>query len=121
MTTIVNIKTPTPGATHHIIWETLTENDEVGNAVSIPGASDVSVEVLGTIGGATLLIEGSNVLSPSVDGDWVTLHDENGDLLSFTIIDIGHALSENMLHLRPRLTGGSGTDVDVLMLFRGTM
>lgn len=121
MATVSGIKTPTAGATHHIIWETMTETNNVGAARSIPGASDVSVEIIGTIGGATLLIEGSNVLSPSVDGDWVTLHDENGDLLSFTIVDIGHALSENMLHIRPRLTGGSGTDVDVLMLFRGTM
>jgi len=121
MALIAGIRTPTPGATHHVIWETLTEDNEVGHPISIPGASDVSVAVLGTIGGATLLIEGSNVLSPSVDGDWVTLHDENGDLLSFTIINIGHALSENMLHIRPRLTGGAGTDVDVLMLFKGTM
>ncbi len=121
MVAVTGVKTPSPGNTFHVIWETLTENDEVGHPVSIPGASDVSVEVLGTIGGATLLIEGSNVLSPSVDGDWVTLHDENGDLLSFTTIDIGHALSENMLHIRPRLSGGAGTDVDVIMLFRSTM
>ncbi len=121
MALITGVRTPTPGNTFHVIWETLTETDNVGHPTSIPGASDVSVTVLGTIGGATLLIEGSNVLSPSVDGDWVTLHDENGDLLSFTTIDIGHALSENMLHIRPRLTGGSSTDVDVIMLFRSTM
>ena len=121
MALITGVRTPTPGNTFHVIWETLTENDEVGHPTSIPGASDRSVHVLGTIGGATVLIEGSNLISPLVDGDWFTLHDENGDLLSFTSIDIGHAISENTLHLRPRLTGGAGTDVDVIMLFRSTM
>ena len=121
MATISGVKTPTQGRTTHVIWETLTENDEVGHSVSIPGASDRSVQVMGTVGGATILIEGSNVLSPSVDGDWFTLHDENGDLLSFTVIDVGHAISESSLHLRPRLTGGSETDVDVIIFFRSTM
>ena len=121
MVAITGVRTPTPGNTFYVIWETLTENNEVGHPISIPGASDRSVHVLGTVGGATVLIEGSNVISPSADSDWFTLHDENGDLLSFTIVDDGHAISENTLHLRPRLTGGSGTDVDVIMLFRSTM
>lgn len=121
MALITGVKTPTPGNTFHLIWETLTENNEVGHPASIPGASDRSVQVMGTIGGATVLIEGSNVLVPSQDSDWVTSHDENGDLLSFVSIGIGHAISENMLHVRPRLVGGSGTDVDVIMLFRSTM
>lgn len=121
MATIDGRKTDTFGNTFRFIWETMTETNNVGSGVSIPGASDVSIQVVGTIGGATLLIEGSNVLKPSADADWVTLHDENGDLLSFTVVNVGHAISENMLHVRPRLTGGSGTDVDVLMLFRSTM
>ncbi len=121
MALITGLRTPTPGNTFHVIWETLTETDDVGHPTSIPGASDRSIQVKGTVGGATVLIEGSNVLAPTVDGDWFTLHDENGDLLSFTAVDIGHAVSENTLHVRPRLTGGAGTDVDVLMLFRSTM
>ena len=121
MATVEGRKTDTPGNTLRLIWETMTETDNVGSASSIPGASDRSVQAMGTIGGATLLIEGSNILIPSSDSDWFTLHDENGDLLSFTVIGIGHAISENTLHLRPRLSGGSGTDVDVLMLFRSTM
>lgn len=121
MALITGVTVPTHGNTFHVIWETMTETDNEGHPVSIPGASDRSVQVMGTVGAATVLIEGSNVISPTVDGDWFTLHDENGDLLSFTVVDIGHAISENTLHLRPRLTGGSGTDVDVLMLFRSTM
>ncbi len=121
MAAVTGVKTEAPGNTFHVIWETLTETDNVGHPISIPGASDKSVQIVGTVGGATVLIEGSNVLIPSVDGDWATLHDENGDLLSFTSIDVGHAVSENTLHVRPRLTGGAGTDVDVLMLLRSTM
>ena len=109
-----------PVGTIHIIWEQMTETDNVGLGSSIPGASDRSVHVLGTIGVATVLIEGSNVLVPSTDTDWWTLHDENGDLLSFTSADDGHAISENSLHIRPRITGGSGTDVDVILLSRST-
>ena len=117
MATISGIRTPTQGRTIHVIWETLTENDEVGDAISMPNTSNISVHVLGIVAGATVLIEGSNVLSPSVDNDWFTLHDENGDFLSFTIVDIGHTISENVLNIRPRLIGGSDTDIDVIMLF----
>ena len=121
MATIGKITTSQPGRSFHTIWETMTENDAVGNALTNPGASDRSVHLLGTIGGATILIEGSNVLAPSVDADWFTLHDENGDLLSFTAVDDGHAISENVLHYRPRLTDGSGTDVDIIIFSRSTM
>ena len=120
MATIDGKRTGTPGGTFHIKWETMTETDNVGSKTSIPGAADRSIHVLGTIGGATVLIEGSNVLSPSADTDWWTLHDENGDLLSFTSADDGHGISENSLHIRPRITGGAGTDVDVILLSRDT-
>ncbi len=121
MATINRVTIPQPGRSFHTIWETLTENDVVGDPLTNPGASDRSVHLLGTVGGATILIEGSNVLVPSSDTDWFTLHDENGDLLSFTVVDDGHAISENVLHYRPRLTGGSGTDVDIIIFSRSTM
>jgi hypothetical protein len=120
MATITGVTTPQEGGTFHTIWETLTETNDVGSGIKIPGAADRSVQVMGTVGGATVIIEGSNVLTPTVDGDWFTLHDENGDVLTFTVLDDGHAIAENTLRVRPRITGGTAVDIDVLILSRST-
>lgn len=70
--------------------------------------SDKSAQVVGTFGaGGALIIEGSNAATPGAT-DWVTLHDPQGNLLSFTAADIEVVL-ENVRHVRPRVTGGDGT------------
>ena len=120
MATIVGVTT-TPFSfnnVEHTIWETLTETDTDGDAYTNPQAADVSVEAIGTFGGATISLEGSNVLSPGAS-DWVAVHDVAGTAIAFT--EAGCALvAENMLHLRPSVSGGSGTDVDVHLIARRT-
>lgn len=102
----------------HVIWETLTETNNDGDAFTDPQRSDRSVEVVGTFGGTSVAIEGSNVLSPGAS-DWVAVHDPAGTAIAFTSAGCAHIV-ENMLHYRPKLTGGTSVDVDVHLLSRRT-
>lgn len=114
--TIANVFTHTPGSSIHIIWETLTDADGVGELVTIPAISDRCVQVVGTFGGNTVTIEGSNVPVPGA-GDWFTMHNNLGDLLSFTAAG-GDAVLENPYHIRAVSTGGTSVDVDVHLFGR---
>lgn len=103
---------------------TLTTADPTGDAFSIPGARDRTVQVgqaSDAIGGATLVIEGSNVAVPSANGDWFTLHDGDGQALSFTAAG-GEVIAENPLHIRARLSAvGVGASIRVGVLSGSTM
>ena len=102
--------TETVGFTHLHVWA-LTTADPTGDSVSFPGARDRTVHAYGTWGGATAVVEGS------MDGtNWFTLHDESGVALSFTA-DNGHAIVENPVHMRCRLSVvGAGATVNVKIL-----
>lgn len=103
---------------HHYIWEALTETNDAGTPILTPAAADKTIQVFGTFGGTTITIQGSN---DNVDPptNWDTLHDENGDVLTFTAAGI-HAISENPLWIRPREDGGTGTDVDVTLIAKSS-
>ena len=96
-----------------ILWETLTETNSDGSSVSYHGDVERSVQVMGTFGGATITIQGSN------DGGiiWATLHDAAGANLDFTVAGLELVL-ENARHMRPIVTGGAGVDVDVHLFTR---
>lgn len=91
-------------------WSPLTQTGaDDGAAYSAFPFADRSIQVVGTFGaGGTLVIEGSNVPSPSVAGDWVTLTDPQGNPLSFTTARL-EQVSEYTRWIRPRVTGGDGT------------
>jgi len=113
---ITPVTTRVAGFCSLTLWEALvTTTDHTGLPVSIPGAADRTVQVIGTFGGATVIIEGSN------DGvTWAQCHDATGVLIAFTAAGM-NVLLENPLHLRARLSVvGSGADVDVYMLSRTT-
>ena len=100
------------------LWETMADDDVGGVAgadAGSPSFADKTVHVTGTFGGATVTIEGSN------DGtNFVTLNDAGGSALSFTSAGLKTIL-ENPLEIRPKTAGGSGTDVDVIIIARGTL
>lgn len=104
------VTTEKPGNTYLSAW-TLTTADPTGDAISIPGARDRSVTVEGTFGGATATIEGSN------DGaTWVTAHNEAGSLIAVTAQN-GHAIAENYLHFRAKLSAvGAGATLNIKLL-----
>lgn len=104
-----------PGRTYLATW-TLTTADPTGGALELPGASDRSIQVLGTFGGATIAVEGSN------DGGttWAALHDPGGNAVTFTAAGI-NAISENVLKIRTRLsTVGVGATINAYLLSRST-
>ncbi len=110
-------KLPRAGGTVLHTWN-LTTADPTGDAISIPGASDRTVQFVETNwGGATAILEGS-----LDDGTtFFTLTDGQGNAISFTV-DGGEMISENVLLLRPRLSvGGTAAMVQVLLLSRSTM
>ena len=76
-------------------------------------ASDKSVQVEGTFGAATVLIQGSN------DGtNWRTLSDPSNAALSFTTAGL-EAIQEHTRYIRPISSGGTGTNVTVTIFMRG--
>ena len=110
-------KLPRAGGTVLHTWD-LTTADPTGDAISIPGASDRTVQFVETNwGGATAVLEGS------LDGGttFFTLTDGPGNDISFTV-DGGEMVAENVLLLRPPLfVGGTAAVVKVLLLSRSTM
>lgn len=73
-----------------------------------------SVQVTGTFGGSTVVLQVSN------DGtNWVTAEDVQGDPVSLT--SAGYAeLSLSAAYIRPSISGGSGTGIAVTMVLRGS-
>lgn len=95
-------------------WETLTEADTAASIV--PNGTTTlagTLQVFGTFGGATLVLQGSNDNS-----NWVTLRDTDGSNISFTTA--GYAeFSTGMAYLRVSASGGSSQDLDCIMSLRG--
>lgn len=105
------------GGTYLHTWQLLTA-DATGEAISIPGASDRTVQFVGANwGGATAVLEGS-----LDDGaTYFTLTDGQGNAISFAT-NGGEFVAENTLLIRPRLSvGGTVADITVRLLSRSTM
>ena len=107
-----------PAVTHivdakSILWETLTESD-AASPFTIEGlmGSAGCVQVTGTFGSATVVLQASN------DGsNWVTLKDTAGNAISFTSAGMAE-FSTAALYLRPSASGGSSQDLDITMVLR---
>ena len=80
-----------------------------GGTESIVG----SIQAVGTFGGGTVTLQGSN------DGtNWVTVKDKSGTDIGITT-NGGAEFSSAYLYHRPLITGGSSDDVDVFIVLRG--
>lgn len=115
MTTAAPVSTDPTTNTHLDHWS-LTTAVTTGDPVSRPGAADRVIQVLGTMGSATCIAEGS------LDGGttYFPLNDPNGNPISFTVAG-GLAITENSLLIRPRLSvGGSGAAIEVYLLSRSS-
>jgi hypothetical protein len=96
-----------------IDWTGLVVND-TGSPFTLSQFADRSVQVSGTFGaGGLVVIEGSN------DGtNYVTLNDPQGNPISITGPKI-ESISEIVLKIRPRISGGDGTtNININMLVR---
>lgn len=95
-------------------WEGVATGD-VQDTLTVAGlaAAAASVQITGTFGGATIVMQCSN------DGTtWFTMKDAVGDNISAT----GNAyfeFSTSALYIRPSASGGTGDDLDVVLVMRG--
>ncbi len=96
-----------------VTWETITSTNTNGSPAEIPEWSDKTIQVVGTWGGATASVEGSN------DGtNYSTLHDLLGNTLFLTSDGITSVM-ETTRYIRPSSAGGDGTqDLDFILLAR---
>jgi len=93
-------------------WEAVTEADTCA-AVALPAWSDRSVQVNGTFGGATVIIQGSN------DGtNYVTLNNPADAALSFAAAGL-EAVLELTATLKPSISGGTGQSINIYLHMRG--
>lgn len=96
-----------------ILWETITETNADGAAFEGAAYRDRSVQVVGTFGGTTASLQGSN------DGvNWVNLTTPAGAALTFAAAGI-KAVGEFTRYVRPFVTGGTGVDLDFYMTIGG--
>lgn len=99
-------------------WNLATGDD--GEPVSLTSSSDRSVEVSGTLGGATVRLEGRTHSSHP----WAPLHDPQGNDLAVSSYPAGYSavietISELTYETRAVVVGGDGsTNVQVAILTR---
>lgn len=95
-------------------WGPLTNTDDVGEAVTAPMFPDRTVQVFGTFGTATCVIEGT------LDGvNWATLTDQSDNFIALTTAKI-EAIAPVTLQVRPKLTNADGTtSLTVILLAKG--
>lgn len=112
MAIITGVGTMLAKGVHRKVWSGIGNADQ-GTALDIPNFPDKTVEIKGTHGGATTVIEGSN------DGGttWNTLKDPQGNALSFTTgIPAMRAIQENPGLIRPSTSGGATTNLTVTII-----
>ena len=97
-----------------VIWEACATGDTINSLpISEQWGLAASVQASGTFGGATVVMQHSN------DGtNWFTAKDLQGNDISLTADGIAE-FSLSSAYIRPAISGGSGDDVDVIVVFRG--
>lgn len=112
--TITGAKPITNSADSALVTWVLTNANNVGVAVTYEDYADRTVQMLGTFGGATVVLEGS------LDGGttWATLTDPQGNAIS-TSAALLEAVSEAVPLIRPSLSGGAASTVTIILFVRG--
>ena len=97
-----------------ISWTTLTEDDTAQDViVNGTGPIACALQVTGTFGGATVVLQGSN------DGTtWATLADVLGSTSGLAAAGVAE-YSTSAVYTRVAATGGTGQDLDIYLSFRG--
>lgn len=100
-----------------IVWnyDNLDTADSAPTAVEAGGFQPVfgSLQAIGTFGGGTVKLQGSN------DGtNYADLNDVTGTAIGLTAAGAVE-FSTTMRYIRPLVTGGSGDDIDVFIALRG--
>ena len=98
-----------------LIWEELATGDTVvSHTVTQQYGLAAAVQAVGTFGGATVVLQVSN------DGtNWATAKDVQGTDVSLTATGY-FEVSLSAAYIRPAISGGTGDDVDVIVVLRGS-
>jgi len=95
------------------VYEWTLTDGETGDPIEVP-QSDVSVEAVGTFGGATFTLEGSMTPDPR-ELVFVGARDQKDNAISLTVDGIALVLHD-FYRMRPKLTGGAGASVRVRII-----
>lgn len=95
-----------------ITYQGLTQTDTNPAPFELVELADRCVQVVGTFNAGTVVIEGSNNGT-----DWEVLTDPQGNLLTKTAKFIEQIL-ELPRYMRPRVSAGTGVDVNALFVLR---
>ena len=91
-------------------------NGDTGAPIRYAGAVERTVQIIGTFGGATVSLEGTLELVPTT---WLPVTDVQGSVISKTSAAL-ETITELVRHIRPVVTGGSGSAITVLLMMRST-
>lgn len=93
-------------------WTPLTETNSDGLPVKLIGSGDRTIQVTGTFGGGTIILEGS------LDGtNYFQLKDPSSTNISFTAAGL-KAVLEGVTWIRPRVTAGTGVSLTAKLMTR---
>lgn len=99
-----------------IIWAGVTPGDTL-DALLLKQQYGLaaSVQAVGTFGGATITMQVSN------DGtNWASVNDVNSATVTMTAATQYFEMSLSSAYIRGVIAGGSGSDIDVILVLRGS-
>lgn len=112
-TIIVPVATSMWRGIYLVKWTGFQVAGDTGTPFACPNYPDKSIQVVGTFGGATVTIQGSNMID---NPTYATLNDGTGAALTITSAGIKQIL-ENTYWVRPIISGGdANTNLDVYLL-----
>lgn len=103
------------GGTHRYTW-VLTDG-ETGDAVSLPGAADRTIQTYGTFSSGVVTLNGT--LAESSSGTYIAITDAQGTAISQAAAGID-TVGENCTWYQPVVTGGSSSSITIILLSRRT-
>jgi len=108
--TVTDVSFKGNGSAWQVQWTPVTEADTCA-VVKFPEYADRSIQVAGTFGSATVVLNGSN------DGtNFAGLRDPSHTAISITSAAI-QAVLENTVYTQPSISGGTGQSLTISMLF----
>lgn len=114
MALTVTPSTPKSGVVLYT-YDNLDTADSSPTALELTGTAPALgfIQAVGTFGGGTVKLQGSND-----NTNWVDLNDVTGTAIGLTAAG-GAEFTTSALYIRPIITGGTGDDVDVYISLRG--
>jgi hypothetical protein len=110
--------------TRIVTWAALTTTNNYGSPFEMPGWSDRSIQLIGTLGtGGAVTLYGSNVAAPDLtdDDDWAILTDQSDNNLALSTLKVEQVMQLTRW-VRPKITAGDGSTslTAILLVSKGT-